>query len=1144
MRTFLFFFSLTVFSFTSNNVLSQNAKIKIQADKTVTVDEVFDLIMSQTEYTFIYQVEMFKNYPKIQLEKGTIQANKLLQKSLLGSDFNFYFTDKNTIIIKERSIIQQTITGKVTDVSNSPLPSVTVLIKGTNKGFVTDFDGNYTITTGSGDILVFSFLGMKTTEIEVRNNTTIDVVLLDDQEILEEVVLVRVGYGTQKRSEVSSAISSIKSEDFEKNAVATISFDRALEGLATGMRITSVSGEPGAGVDINIRGIISPFSGGNNNPLYVIDGVPLYTDSPATFRDSNSHAILPNPLLVLNPDDIESIDVLKDAAATAIYGSRGANGVIIVKTKRGHKNKKAQVSLSSISTFAKPIGAIDYLDTSEDYKIWQDELLRNSVEFTNVNSNYFLDVNDVAYTANFTVDPITGIVTYNGLNESYFSNANTNWADEVFRDPAFTQKFSLTVDGGNENTNYLFGGSVSDQDGLILKEKYKQYNFKVAIDSEINKTFKMGTSINFGLLDINTGTTPAINSVLNLSFRARPDFAARDENGNVNRLPSMANFVPAMAPSPLAHSTLGSFENKIKTLLGNIYVEANLHKNLKIRYSFNASQFTAENYQFFPTLTQSITAGRENTRFAIFNNVENSNVVSNLTINYNTTINNHYIGVLAGLAYDRSSSTRLYIRATGFPDDLILTNLSSASNVTTHDRSTVDTGLNSIFGRVSYSYAAKYFVTINLRNDTSIKFGPNNRSAFFPSIAASWNIANEKFLTNSNTINNLRLRGSAGRTGSTNIGDFAYQQFFSSTGTYVGNPAVGLLGELPNEDIKWEITEEVNIGLDFSLFKHRLRGSLDIYNKKTTGALTGFVFPLETGATTFTANFADLSNKGFEIEIGGDLIKTKDFIWSANLMVSQNRNTLDKFSQDGINPLILDFYEVGEPVGILRGYKVEHIFQDQAEIDALNSGAPDGFYQEPATGAGDYKYADLNGDGEITLEDRTIIGRTEEDYFGSFNTGFTYKGFELSALFTFSKGGESKLASDSFDNRATQDQNTTRRYFNNRWTPNNTDAFYPRAILDDPNKNTRDSDRFVYDTSYLRLKNLHLGYTVPNKAIDPLSLSQVSFFIIGTNLWTGTDFPGVDPASRSGGVASTSSQQNNDPYPIAKTWSLGINVKF
>jgi len=1145
MRTFIFLFCTTVFSFSSGNILSQNTKIVIDTDKTITVDQVFEIIKQQTDYNFIYRSDMFKDFPKVYLKKGIIRANKLLKISLRGGDFNFSFNANNNIIIIEApsSIKQQefTIKGVVSDESGMPLIGVTVLININQKGVYTDVDGKYSIPVSKGDKITFSYIGFISQEFTIVDQKELNVILKQSTGLLEEVVLV--GYGTQKRSEVSSSISSIKAEAITKNAIGNTSFDRALEGLSTGVRITSISGEPGAGVDINIRGIISPFAGGNNNPLFVIDGVPFHTAPPATFRDATAGAIPPNPLLALNPDDIESIDVLKDAAATAIYGSRGANGVIIVKTKRGKKNKKIQVSLGLTSTFATPIGTIDYLDTAADYKIWQDELLRNSIEFTNVNSNYFLDVNDVAYTANFTVDSMTGIVTYNGLNESYFGNANTNWADEVFRDPAFTQKYNVTVDGGSENTSYLFGGSFSDQEGLIREEKYKQYNFKAAIDSKINKTFNMGTSINFGFLDTDSGTSPALNRSLNSSFGARPDFAARDENGNINRLPSMFNFVPTMDASPLAENTLGSFDNKTKTLLGNIYVEANLLKNLKVRYDFNASQFSAVNYRFIPTLTQSIRAGFVNQRFAIFNDVQNSNVISNLTANYNTTINKHSIGVLAGLAYDRSTSTRLYILATGFPDDLILTNLSSASN-TEVARSTVDTGLNSMFGRISYSYADKYFATINLRSDTSIKFGPNNRRAFFPSLAASWNIAKEKFLTESTVINNLRLRGSVGRTGSTNIGDFAYQQFFSSTGTYVGNSAVGLLGELPNEDIKWETTDEVNFGLDFGLFNNRLRGSVDIYNKKTTGALTGFVLPLETGATTFTANFADLTNKGFEIEIGGDLIKTKDFKWSANLMISQNRNTLDKFSEDGIDPNSLDFYEVGEPVGILRGYVVENIFQNQAEIDALNATAPDGFYQEPATGAGDFRYVDLNGDGEITLEDRKILGSTQEDYFGSFNTSFSYKGFELSALFTFSKGGESELFTDFFDNRGFEDYNTTRRYYNNRWTPTNTDAFYPRAILDDPNNNARNSDRFVYDTSYLRLKNLQLGYTLPNKIIEHLGLSQASLFISGSNLWTGTDFPGVDPASRGRGIASTGSVQNNDPYPIAKTWSLGINVKF
>lgn len=1141
MRTFIFLFCTTVFSFTSNIVLSQNAKIKIEADKTVTVNEVFDLIMNQTNYTFIYQVEMFKDYPKVQLEKGIIRANELLKKSLSDGDFNFSFTANNTIVIKEKSMVQQNITGKVTDVNNSPLVGVTVLVKGSNKGVSTDFGGNYAIAATIGDTLVFSFLGKQTTEFEVVNNKTIDIVLQDTHETLEEVVLV--GYGNQKRSQISSAVSSIKSAAITKNAIGNTSFDRAMEGLATGIKITSVSGEPGAGVDINIRGVVSPFAGGNNNPLFVIDGVPFFTSPSATFRDNTKYVSAPNPLLALNPNDIESIDVLKDASATAIYGSRGANGVIIVKTKRGKRNSKIQVSLNLTSTFAKPIGTTDFLNAS-DYKIFQDELIGNSVEFTNVNSNYPLNVNELAYTADFTKDPITGLVTYNGLVDSYFGDADVNWADEVFRNTASTQKYDLNINGGGENSNYSFGINYADQDGLVVQEKYKQYNFKAAIDSKINKTFNFGTTLNIGYLDANSGRGPNENINTGSDLNARPDFPVRDENRNILRLPSMFNLTPSLIASPLGVLTQGSYDRITKSLIGNIYVEANLFKNFNLKYDFNALHFISDSYQFFPTLNQSLRTGLTNNALGILANTTDYNIVSNLTANYNTTINKHSIGVLAGLAYDRSTNARLYIRADTFPDDLILTTLSSAANVSTHDQTTIDTGLNSAFGRVAYNYNNKYFVTVNLRTDTSIKFGPNNRRAYFPSVAASWNISNENFLVNNTTVNNLRLRGSAGRTGSTNIGDFVYQQFFGSNISYVGVPAVGPLDDLPNVDIKWETTEEVNFGLDFGLFNNRLRGSLDIYNKKTTGALTGFVLPLETGATNFVANFADISNQGFEIEIGGDIVKAKDFIWSADLMIAQNRNRLDKFSQDGIEESSIDFYEVGEPVNVIRGYVVEHIFNDQAELDALNTAAPDGFYQEAATGLGDYKYVDLNDDGEITLDDRKILGSAQDDYFGSFNTSFTYKNFQLSALFNFSKGAEATLRTDFFDYRGFEDINSTERYFNNRWTPTNTNAKYARAILDDPNNNRRTSDRLVYDTSYIRLRSLQLGYTLPINIIEHIGFSSASLFIAGTNLWTSTDFPGVDPASRSAGVASNNSVRNSGPYPIAKTWSLGVNFKF
>lgn len=1146
MRIILLLCCTTVLGFSPTNALSQNTKVKIASYQEASIDEVFDLIMDQTDFTFIYQVDLFKNHPKVLLEKGKIKVNELLQKSLQNRRYDVVFNNNNNIVISTKSTVQQSISGRVTDENNNPLPGVTVLIKGTTVGVTSDFDGNYTLTASTGDILSFSYLGKQTLEIGVGNDSTINAILLDESEELQEVVLV--GYGTQTRDEVSSAIATIKSKDVVTNVVGQLSFDRALEGLAKGLRITSISGAPGTGVDINIRGIISPFAGGNNNPLFVIDGVPFNNSTSATFRGRSQFAQTPNPLLVLDPNDIESVDILKDAGATAIYGSRGANGVIIVKTKRGRKNQKAKVSFGITTSFAKPIGTVDYLDTAEDYKTYQDEVLRNTIEFTNVNAAYAsnVSVNNFSHNALFTIDNNTSLVTYQGLNEDYYGTSNTNWNDEIYRDSAFRVKYNLSVDGGGEKTSYSFGGNFSDQQGLIEEEIYQQYNFKASIDSKINSVFSLGSTLNYGYLKTDAGDSPIRYRALNGNFsnNSRPDIEARDENGNLNRIPDLYRRT-IMKSSPLAQSTANIYNGATKNLLGNIYIEARLIKNLLLRYDFNAAEFTNNSYFYLSRASQTLGGFSSFDGAGTLDQVVESNVVSNFTLKYNHSIDQHSFAGLAGVAFDRSRSSRSTFQGQGFPDDLILNTLGNATRISVYDQATVDTGLNSLFGRLSYDYAKKYYLTINLRADNSIKFAPNNRRAFFPSIAASWNIAKENFLVNSTTVNDLRLRASIGQTGSTNLGDFAYQQFFNANGIiYNGSTGTALLGELPNPEIKWETTKEINIGLDFSFLNQRLRGSFDLYDKKTTDALTPFVLPLETGASSYVANFASLTNKGFELEIGGDPIKTEDFNWSLDFRIAQNKNTLDKFNVEGIDPFALDFYEVGQPVNIIRGYIVEGIFQNQQEIDELNAAAPDGFYQETQTGAGDYKYRDLNGDNEITLDDREILGSAQEDFFGSINTNFSHKNWQLSALFNFSKGAESRLRTDIFDFGQFSDANSTRRLFNNRWTPTNTDAEYARAILNDPNQNRRNSDRLTYDTSYIRLRQLQLGYTFSGQLLEQLNLLEANLFVAGSNLWTKTNHPGIDPAARSAGLAVNESFVNDEPYPIAKSWSLGFNIKF
>ncbi|WP_103864785.1 TonB-dependent receptor [Aquimarina sp. I32.4] len=1159
MRTFLFFYCAVVFSFNPHNGFSQNTNIIIDVNKTVSVEQIFKLIKEQTEYQFVYRYDLIKDAPRVFLERGVIKAGMLLKKGLAPISCTYEFNN-NTVIVK-RKVISKTvdvqdivIKGLVTDSNKMPLPGVAVVYKEKlDIGTTTDFDGQYEISIPKNkkSTLLFSSIGYITQEIEIQNQSQINVVLQENTTQLEQIVLV--GYGSKSRSEVSTSISSVKGESIQQNSIGNTSFDRALGGLLPGVVIKQTSGAPGSNVDINIRGITSPFSDGDNNPLFVIDGVPFQVNPAFTFRDETEFVEIENPLLSINPNDIESIDVLKDAAATAIYGSRGANGVILVKTKKGKKNEKMEITFSTSSVFGKPVSTLHYLDTN-DYKTYIDQVLEQSTLFANLNDSYSIfgvagydNMGDLSI--DFGSSPF--VLAYNGLNEDWFDKEDVNWADEVYRGMSYTQQHNLSLRGGNENTSYTFSLGHTNQEGLLKKERYKQYNFRLGIDSKLNKIVSVGATANIGYSKNVSGyVVSSSGDNLNSLLNARPDIAPLDANGSFNRLPiKLFGTFEGESANPLAVVTGNTNTRKGLTLLGNMYASLELFKGFILRSDVNLSMFSTDSDIFQPAsiVLDIVPAFGPNESRLTMANAVNTNLITNITTNYSKKLEKHTLDALAGFAWDRTTTDRSLFYFVGFPDDEVLTNITNADDLLVKSGSKIETGLNSIFSRLSYNYANKYFMTVNFRSDKSIKFGPSNQRAYFPSIAASWDISKENFLINSTIVNNMRVRFGIGRSGSNNIGDFEYLQFFNTPfregAFYAGNPAVGLTGVLPNQNIKWAITDETNFGLNFGLFNNRLRGSVDVYNRKTRGALMNSPYPLESGAGSFLANVADLTNKGIEIEFGGDIVRNKDLRWSANINLAQNKNTLDKFNEEGLNSFLIDFYEVGKEVNLIKGWVVEDIFQDQSEIDQLNANASDGFYQEPGTAIGDYKYVDLNGDGEITIDDRKVLGSSQVNFFGGFNTSIRYKRLEFSSFFNFSQGGEATLFSDAASLGIFEPHNNIQERFFDRWTPDNTTAQYPRAIIQDPNGNSRRSDRLVYDTSFLRLKSMQFKYDISGQVLNSLGLTKAFIYVTGSNIWTWTDFPGIDPEA-TGQISSFGSTNSRNPYPLTKTWSLGFSVTF
>ena len=1146
MKFSLLFLFTTLMQVSASSSYGQKNTVTMDVNG-VAMSNVFQIIENQTDFHFFYNRNELNLNQKIDLNVdkklvsdvlGKLFSNTNISYQILGNQIVLKKVDK-TKVETVSAAYQKQIEGVVVDKAGLPLTGVTVTIEGTNYGTTTDFNGRFKFASeANGKYLIFSYVGFEPMRIAYDGTSNLKIVLLQELNELQEVVLV--GYGKQKRSEFSGAVSSVSAKDIVQASTGTIGFDRALGGLVKGVQVSQNTGRPGAPVRINIRGLTSPLSsvgGGLNQPLFVIDGVPFNVDA------LNGA----NPLSTLNPNDIESFDVLKDAGATSIYGSRGANGVIIIKTKRGKKGQPSRVNFNYATTIASPISTVGALNASQ-YKNFYNQLINNSVDAMNNGQLDPFTAFDLQNIAKVDLDFDTFIVSNDGINDDYFGTANTDWNKEVFRSMAVTKQANLSLSGGSEKTNYNFSTSFIDQEGLTIKDKMKQYNLGMSLDTDLTDFVKIGSSINVGHTEANSGENDVLNQfTINTSIaRARPDFGPRDENGKLVGQPDYQYGFMTLEPNPLMR--LGNkTNNKAYNFIGGAYIEVEPLKDLKLKAESNASIFYNKNTSFIPKTVETDFVFFPNDSYLAESDGLVSNITTNLTANYNFNIaEDHKFGILGGAAWDRTnfnSSSHFY---SGFPDDEILNNATSARTVIGYSTNKLDTGLYSLFSRLNYGYKDLYNATLNFRTDTSSKFGPDNKRGYFPSLSASWNISNEKFLSDAEHINILKLRASAGRVGSTNVSDFAYVQFFqnSASNIYNGNSGIIADNNFPNPGIGWETTDEVNLGLDFGFFNNRLKGSFDAYSRKTTGALVQTPISLELGPRSYYSNFMDVTNKGIEVSIGGDIIRGEDFVWSANVNWSFNRNKLVKLNGASINPFQLDYYIEGQPVGTIKGYQVTKIFQTQDEVDALNGASPTGLYDKESTSVGDFMMADLNGDGLITAEDKAVIGNIQPKYFGGISNTLAYKNFSLSALFQYSVGAQSiwnAIPTGAFNSLG---ENKYSEYGLNTWTPETPNARYARALYTDPSASGRVSDRYIYDTSYLRLKSMQFTYNFEQRLMNKMGIDKASLTLTGTNLLTWTKWPGIDPETFSERGTITDQISNEDPYPLAKSFSLGIQVQF
>lgn len=1033
------------------------------------------------------------------------------------------------------------IKGRVIDSEGNPLVGVTVQIEGTSYGVITDADGNYILEFPSmaHPKIVFSSIGYKSKSIEFRGVKEQNMMLELDHVALDDLVVI--GYGSKSRRNVTTAISTVSQEQISKLAATTPTLDGLLQGTVKGVLATTANGEPGSSLKLNIRGITSPYpksgKGNNNQPLYVIDGVPTFMEDTGI-----------NPLINISPNDIESIDVLKDAAATAIYGSRGANGVVIVKTKNGKRNEKTKVDFGYTFSFSNPIKNYKPLNISE-YKNVQDEILRNTVDGMNDGSSivgmYGFDYILNQY-GNVSLNEETGLYTYNGLNESLYGKDNVNWADEVINKNAPTHQYNVAVRGGSNKTNYSFSFNGMNQEGLLLNDRMERYGARLSIDSEINKYITVGGVLDYTYSSRKSGSNDPALGYDNDGWMTRPDLAVRDADGNFQRVDKFGLYADtyndANAVAKLQRKT--KYEND--QFSGNAYIDIKPVKGLTLHADANISRFIFSNSYFSPKITLPEQFGMEPTSTLAESNYRNTNTSINFRADYKFTLTEaHRFDVMAGYSADRYWSKEHDQAYSGFPNDDVLNNASSATTVNKPTETYSKSGLNSIYGRLSYDFLSRYLLDFSLRSDESSKFGPGNKRGTFPAVSLAWRINQEPFLESVRDIDDLKFRLSWGKTGSTNVSDFSYIQYFNGN-QYGGQSGLTLASTYPNKNIKWEMTTEYNAGVDFTLFNGRLNGSFDIYHRKTDGALAPAPIALEFGIGTYYSNILDLTNNGFEFSIGGDVVRTKDFTYNTMLSISSNRNKITKLNGSTLDMMHQDLYMEGHAMGTVKGYKVAGIYQSQDQISKLNEQAMAkgyDFYQNGAA-VGDYMFADTNGDGFISEADRTAIANPEPKVFGGWSNTLSYKNFTLSMLFQYQLGGDAYYSTMQESASGAIGMSILREMYGNTWTPDRTDAKYAKLMwMPNAYTNTQANDRYVYSNSYFRLRNITLSYTFEPAWLERLHVSGASVFFTATNLFTITDWPGLDP-DMAATNAFTKTTETKDVYPMSRSFSFGLKLQF
>ena len=1115
-------------------VYSQNTLFTIKM-KDRPVKDVFKEIESRSEFRFFYNDELLNSSETVSLNAKDQRVEEILEILLSDKSLSYTVLEDNLIVITPTSAFKQgiTITGKVTDADNNPLPGVNIVVEGTTTGAVTDLDGNYTISVpGEDATLVFSFVGYLTEQIAVNGQTEINVSLAEDIQSLDEVIVI--GYGTQKKSDLTAAIASIDAEDLPRSA--SMSINNMIQGRVPGVEIVPVNGMPGAGVSIKVRGVSTI---NNSEPLYVIDGVQI----------RNSPGSSSNTLSMINPNDIERIEILKDAASTAIYGAGGANGVVLITTKKGSKGKprinfNTSYGIATTPKHLEVLKADAYVD-----------LLTEQLTAANPNS------------------PIDEVVGANLLNENYSRVDRTDWEDEVFRGADLYQA-DLSVGGGTEFSNYMFSMGYADQEAIVIGGNYTRYTMRLATDFKIGNRIEVGQNFNASYAN-RRDIGGAGRNYITGALRMAPYVPIYDDSnwwgfGNNNNVNDNNN-----ADNPFTDVEYRNNKHKNFLFIGNIYGKLEIIKGLNYLATVSVNYDQHHQNDFMRAHVNSNEAQDEryngNYSWSLWPLFEQ-------TLTFNRTFNDHSLTMLGGMTVARYGESRsLSISGTNFPNENLTNILLAQDNLITNENIGTASSL-SYFGRLNYGFANKYLLTAIIRRDGSDKFASGNRWGTFPSISAAWKLHEEDFLKSSlPAVSNMKIRAGWGVVGIDAIDRFQYLSLIHSKGmsypvgvpggeTYLSGATIKALA---SPDIKWEEATTTNIGLDLGLFNNQITFTADYFTKETEDILVEVPTSPSMGlgltgggqGGSRVANAATTENSGIELLLGyNNYSGSFKYGISANFTYVDNEVTNLGQGEPITGPSYngqahMTFTDIGQPIGSFYGYRVDKIYANQDEIDADNAdvssatGGETEFYQSDLTSPGDIRFKDLDGNGFIDDEDREFIGSPIPKYTYGLAFDAEYSGFDFSLNLSGIAGVDIYSAYYTWNLLGMRLTSNHLTDVKDRWTPSNTNTDMPRAIANDPNNNLRTSDRYVYDGSFMKIRNIALGYTLPASMTNGIGISSLRLYTTIQNALTLSDYVGYDP--------EVSSYNENDASgynlgrgidrgftPNPRTFLFGVEVSF